>query len=80
MFSKMKKPTRHILTALSLCLTLALVMEMAPVRADEAFDQKVAANGTNFVKLSDDEKTDFLFHMDNRSKFFDHCKRQYFPI
>ena len=40
MFSKMKKPTRHILTALSLCLTLALVMEMAPVRADE-YDTKL---------------------------------------
>ncbi len=53
------------MTALSLCLTLALVMEMAPVRADEAFDQKVAANGTNFVKLSDDEKTDFLLFGSN---------------
>ena len=60
MFSKMKKQTRHILTALSLCLTLALVMEMAPVRAATTFDQKVAANGTGFVKLSDAEKTDFL--------------------
>lgn len=59
MLEKLRGKTGRLLTALSLCLTLALVLEMAPVHA-ETFDQKVAKNGTGFVKLSDAEKTDFL--------------------
>ena len=45
---------------ISLCLTAAAVPGVVSAEEAVSFEERIAANGTGFVPLSEDERTDFL--------------------